>query len=91
MLGELPEIDKKESRKRVESILDNYRLYLLQVPDDMLPKITAGFSMLLRMLFILPLKVQPLNVLSGSKSEMHILREFKRLSIVFRIMRDRSL
>lgn len=44
MLGEPPVIDKKETRKRVESILDNYRLYLLQVSDDMLPKITAGFS-----------------------------------------------
>lgn len=44
MLGEPPVIDKKATRKRVESILDNYRLYLLQVPDDMLPKITAGFS-----------------------------------------------
>lgn len=44
MLGDPPVIDKKETRKRVESILDNYRLYLLQVPDDMLPKITAGFS-----------------------------------------------
>ncbi|WP_338712529.1 ArpU family phage packaging/lysis transcriptional regulator [Bacillus pumilus] len=44
MLGEPPAIDKKETRKRVERILDNYRLYLLQVPDDMLPKITGGFS-----------------------------------------------
>ena len=31
MLGEPPVIDKKETRKRVERILDNYRSYLLPV------------------------------------------------------------
>ncbi|QSF97760.1 ArpU family transcriptional regulator [Bacillus paralicheniformis] len=44
MLFQLPEIDREATKKKVEAILDNYRVVLLQVPDDLLPKVTAGFN-----------------------------------------------
>ena len=44
MLFQLPEIDREATKKKVEAILDNYRVVLLQVPDDLLPKVTAGFT-----------------------------------------------
>ncbi|MCY8011270.1 ArpU family transcriptional regulator [Bacillus haynesii] len=45
MLFQLPEIDREATKKKVEAILDNYRVVLLQVPDDLLPKVTAGFNL----------------------------------------------
>ena len=44
MLFQLPEIDREATKKKIEAILDNYRVVLLQVPDNLLPKITAGFN-----------------------------------------------
>lgn len=44
MLFQLPEIDREATKKKIEAILDNYRVVLLQVPDNLLPKVTAGFN-----------------------------------------------
>ncbi|QGH35157.1 ArpU family transcriptional regulator [Gracilibacillus salitolerans] len=40
----LPEIDREKTRKKVESILENYRMYLLMDPEDFQPKITSTFT-----------------------------------------------
>lgn len=44
MLFQLPEIDREASKKKIETLLDNYKVVFLQVPDDLLPKVTAGFN-----------------------------------------------
>ncbi|MCC2931625.1 ArpU family phage packaging/lysis transcriptional regulator [Bacillus sp. LBG-1-113] len=40
----LPQINEQATKLKVEKLLDQYRLYLLQVPDDSLPKITPTYS-----------------------------------------------
>jgi ArpU family phage transcriptional regulator len=40
----LPEIDREATREAVERALEKYRIYLLTVPEDRLPKITQTFS-----------------------------------------------
>lgn len=34
----------KAARKKVEIALEKYKMYLLTLPDDMLPKITSSYS-----------------------------------------------
>ncbi|TMU85503.1 ArpU family transcriptional regulator [Bacillus sp. BHET2] len=41
----LPEIDREKTKAAVESALEKYRLYLLMVPEDKLPKVTATYSL----------------------------------------------
>lgn len=43
----LPEIDRKVTRESVESLLETYRIYLLQTSLDRLPSITAAYSLVL--------------------------------------------
>ncbi|WP_370456090.1 ArpU family transcriptional regulator [Sporosarcina sp. ANT_H38] len=43
----LPEIDRKETRESVESLLGKYRMYLLQTSLDRLPSITAAYTLVL--------------------------------------------
>ncbi|MCY8951464.1 ArpU family transcriptional regulator [Bacillus atrophaeus] len=40
----LPQIDEEATKSKVEQLLNQYRLYLLQVPDDFLPKVTPTYS-----------------------------------------------
>ncbi len=40
----LPQIDEEATKAKVEQLLDQYRLYLLQVPDNFLPKVTPTYS-----------------------------------------------
>jgi len=42
----LPAIDRDETKRAVESILERYRLYALQVSLDRLPAITAKYSLM---------------------------------------------
>lgn len=44
----LPKIDEKATRKAVESVLEKYRIYKLQVSLDRLPTITADYSFMPR-------------------------------------------
>jgi ArpU family phage transcriptional regulator len=41
----LPEIDREKTKAAVESALEKYRFYLLTVPEDKLPKVTATYSL----------------------------------------------
>lgn len=41
----IPEIDKKMTKQKVEEALDKYRMYSLQVTLDRLPSITASYSL----------------------------------------------
>jgi ArpU family phage transcriptional regulator len=41
----LPEIDRKETQQRVEDALEMYRMYLLTVPEEKLPKVTASYTL----------------------------------------------
>jgi ArpU family phage transcriptional regulator len=41
----LPEIDREETRKKVESEIEKYRICLLQIPEERLPKVTASYSL----------------------------------------------
>lgn len=43
----LPEIDRKSTRETVESLLEKYRMYLLQTNLDRLPSITAAYTLVL--------------------------------------------
>jgi ArpU family phage transcriptional regulator len=43
---QLPEIDREETKKRVEAALDKYRFYLLSVPKERLPIVTATYSLI---------------------------------------------
>ncbi|WP_163538292.1 ArpU family phage packaging/lysis transcriptional regulator [Gracilibacillus sp. YIM 98692] len=40
----LPEIDRYSTKHKVESLLDQYKLYLLMEPIDLQPNITSSFS-----------------------------------------------
>ncbi|WAA10826.1 ArpU family phage packaging/lysis transcriptional regulator [Fervidibacillus albus] len=42
---QLPEIDRSATKKRVEAALEKYRFYLLSVPEERLPKVTATYSL----------------------------------------------
>ncbi|KAA0547560.1 ArpU family transcriptional regulator [Bacillus sp. BGMRC 2118] len=41
----LPEIDRERTRLAVEGALEKYRFYLLTVPEEKLPKVTATYSL----------------------------------------------
>ncbi|WP_342515498.1 ArpU family phage packaging/lysis transcriptional regulator [Sutcliffiella sp. FSL R7-0096] len=41
----LPKINRKETQKNVEEALELYRYYLLTVPEERLPKVTASYSL----------------------------------------------
>jgi ArpU family phage transcriptional regulator len=41
----LPEIDREKTKAAVESALEKYRFFLLTVPEDKLPKVTASYSL----------------------------------------------
>jgi ArpU family phage transcriptional regulator len=41
----LPEIDREKTKAAVESALEKYRFFLLSVPEDKLPKVTATYSL----------------------------------------------
>jgi ArpU family phage transcriptional regulator len=41
----LPEIDREKTKVSVESALEKYRFYLLTVPEERLPKVTASYSL----------------------------------------------
>lgn len=41
----LPEIDRTETKKAVEAAFEKYRFYLLTVPEERLPKLTATYSL----------------------------------------------
>ncbi|ALC80430.1 ArpU family phage packaging/lysis transcriptional regulator [Bacillus gobiensis] len=41
----LPEINRDATRQKVESLLERYRILLLQVDLDFLPKITSSYTM----------------------------------------------
>ncbi len=47
MQFKLPEIDRKSTRESVESLLEKYRMYLLQTSLDRLPTITATYTLVL--------------------------------------------
>ncbi|CAN2250276.1 putative phage transcriptional activator [Bacillus subtilis] len=42
----IPQIDEEATKLKAEKMLDQYRLYLLQVPDDFLPKVTPTYSIM---------------------------------------------
>jgi ArpU family phage transcriptional regulator len=41
----LPEIDREKTKMAVEAALEKYRFYLLTVPEEKLPKVTASYSL----------------------------------------------
>jgi ArpU family phage transcriptional regulator len=41
----LPEIDRDKTREAVENALEEYRMCLLSVPEEKVPKITATYSL----------------------------------------------
>lgn len=43
----LPEIDRVATKKAVEAALEKYRIYLLTLRLDQLPKVTQGYSLVL--------------------------------------------
>ncbi len=45
LMFKLPEIDRERTKEAVEAALEKYRFYLLSVPDEKLPKVTATFSL----------------------------------------------
>lgn len=46
VLFKLPEIDRKETQQNVEDAIETYRMYLLTVPEERLPKVTASYSLI---------------------------------------------
>jgi ArpU family phage transcriptional regulator len=42
----LPEIDRKETQLNVEEAIETYRMYLITIPDERLPKVTATYSLI---------------------------------------------
>ncbi len=45
MIFKLPEIDREETKKAVEAAFEKYRFYLLTIPEERLPKLTATYSL----------------------------------------------
>jgi len=43
---QIPTINKKATKKEVESLLDKYRMYLVSLPSDKLPSITPSYSII---------------------------------------------
>ncbi|WP_026572486.1 ArpU family phage packaging/lysis transcriptional regulator [Bacillus sp. UNC438CL73TsuS30] len=41
----LPKIDEKKTKEAVEAALEKYRMYLLSVTEEKVPKITASYSL----------------------------------------------
>jgi ArpU family phage transcriptional regulator len=41
----LPEIDRKETELNIERAVEKYRMYLLTIPVESLPKVTATYSL----------------------------------------------
>ncbi|MDQ0270108.1 hypothetical protein [Cytobacillus purgationiresistens] len=41
----LPEIDREATQTNVEREIARYRLYCFSVPEEMLPKVTATYSL----------------------------------------------
>lgn len=41
----LPEIDREATQQNVEEAIETYRIYLLTVPEEKLPKVTATYSL----------------------------------------------
>lgn len=41
----LPEIDREKTKEAVEAVLEKYRFYLLTIPEERLPKVTASYSL----------------------------------------------
>ncbi|MEC2074570.1 ArpU family phage packaging/lysis transcriptional regulator [Metabacillus fastidiosus] len=41
----LPEIDRERTKETVEGAFEKYRFYLLTVPEERLPKVTASYSL----------------------------------------------
>jgi ArpU family phage transcriptional regulator len=41
----LPEIDREKTKMAVEAALEKYHFYLLTVPEEKLPKVTASYSL----------------------------------------------
>ncbi|MGG3802394.1 ArpU family phage packaging/lysis transcriptional regulator [Metabacillus fastidiosus] len=41
----LPEIDREKTKEAVEGAFEKYRFYLLTVPEERLPKVTASYSL----------------------------------------------
>lgn len=41
----LPEIDRDATKKAVETAFEKYRFYLLTIPEERLPKLTATYSL----------------------------------------------
>lgn len=57
----IPQIDEEATKSKAEKLLNQYRLYLLQVPDDFYQKLhllTALFRQVSRMRFIPQQKMQ---------------------------------
>lgn len=42
---DIPQIDEEATRMNAEKLLEQYCMYLLQVPEDFLPKVTATYSL----------------------------------------------
>ncbi|TKI36623.1 ArpU family transcriptional regulator [Bacillus cereus] len=40
----MPVLDEEETKNEVEKVFEEYRMYLSQMPSDILPKITASYS-----------------------------------------------
>jgi ArpU family phage transcriptional regulator len=42
----LPQIDREKTKEAVEAALEKYRMFLLSVPEEKVPKVTASYSLL---------------------------------------------
>jgi ArpU family phage transcriptional regulator len=42
----LPEINREKTKEEVEKVLEKYRLFLLSIPEELVPKITANYSLM---------------------------------------------
>ncbi|PEE00931.1 ArpU family transcriptional regulator [Bacillus toyonensis] len=40
----MPVLDEEETKTEVEKVFEEYRMYLSQMPSDILPKVTASYS-----------------------------------------------
>ncbi|PFD32608.1 MULTISPECIES: ArpU family phage packaging/lysis transcriptional regulator [Bacillus cereus group] len=40
----MPVLDEEETKNEVEKVFEDYRIYLSQMPSDILPKVTASYS-----------------------------------------------
>lgn len=42
----LPEINREKTKDEVEKVLEKYRTFLLSIPEEFVPKITANYSLM---------------------------------------------